>query len=191
MDKAAIRACVKARRQLATRDEPAALLARLQMLASWRTAKHPCIYLALPDEAPTYDILKNCLARGLDVRVPRVAGKGRLTLHSLYCLDTLHPGAYGIPEPTADTPECTVADTDCVLVPGVAFDASGRRVGRGGGYYDRFLAQLAPHVPRIALAREWQFFPSLPAEAHDMQMDWILTAERITACAPDGHGHFQ
>ncbi|MDR2512683.1 MAG: 5-formyltetrahydrofolate cyclo-ligase [Puniceicoccales bacterium] len=197
-EKAAIRACVKAQYQLGNpNDEAAALLTRLQMLAHWRFALRPCLYCSLPDEAPTHAILKDCFVRGLIIHIPRVAGEGRLALHPVHSFDALRPGAFGILEPAPESPECALQDTDCVLVPGLAFDLSGRRIGRGGGYYDRFLVQLPPCVPRIALAREWQLFPSVPAETHDARMDWILTPERICACASGkaklsshGKGHF-
>ena len=83
------------------------------------------------------------------------------------------PGAYGIPEPVDDGPE---ADDPAalVLMPGLAFDPQGHRLGYGGGFYDRFLA-AEPH-PTIALCYAFQLLPQLETEAHDIPVDAVLSA---------------
>jgi len=83
------------------------------------------------------------------------------------------PGAYGIPEPVDDGPE---ADDPAalVLMPGLAFDPQGHRLGYGGGFYDRFLA-AEPH-PTIALCYAFQLLPRLETEAHDIPVDAVLSA---------------
>jgi 5-formyltetrahydrofolate cyclo-ligase len=159
-----------------------ALLARLQTLAAWRDARRPCVYVSLPDEAPTDAILESCFATGAVVCVPRVVGDA-LALHLVRSRAELAVGAFGILEPSADVPECPPDGTDCVIIPGLAFDATGGRVGRGKGFYDRFLAHVPARMPRIALAREWQIFPSVPSDAHDARMNWIVTPERTIFCA--------
>lgn len=164
----------------------AALLARLQTLPAWRHARRPSVYAATAGEAPTEAVLADCFARGLAVLAPRVAGRD-IALHAVRSFAELAPGAFGILEPRADSPVCALEETDCVIVPGVAFDAAGGRVGRGGGYYDRFLSRV-PAAPRIALAWEWQVFAQVPADARDERVDWIVTPEHVLRCETAGRG---
>ena len=86
--------------------------------------------------------------------------------------DQVAPGAYGIPEPIADEP---IADDDTalVLMPGLAFDPEGRRLGYGGGFYDRFLAR-EPNHPLVALCYGFQMFDHLETEAHDIPVDLVI-----------------
>ncbi len=102
----------------------------------------------------------------------------------LHALDELEPGFYGIPEPKKTLREqpdrtATLQEIELVLVPGLAFDAKGNRLGRGAGYYDRFLAKLPKSVKTVALAFECQLFESIPVEPHDRKVDYIITEERV------------
>ncbi|MDR2862775.1 MAG: 5-formyltetrahydrofolate cyclo-ligase [Puniceicoccales bacterium] len=187
MNKAEVRAQMRRRRIEEAQRSPesgaaaaVALLEQLRTLAVWREARRPCVYVATAGEAPTQAILTHCFAAGIAVRIPRVAGEA-LTLHPVHGLENLVPGAFGLLEPPVDAPDCALQDVDCVLVPGVAFDNGGRRVGRGKGFYDRFLAQI-PDVPRIGLAFEWQVLSTVPADLHDERMDWLVTPERVLVC---------
>ena len=72
---------------------------------------------------------------------------------------------------------------DLAVVPGVGFDLAGRRLGRGGGHYDRFLAS-APGLPAVGLAYEFQIRDVLPGEPHDRDVNWIVTEERVIDCSP-------
>jgi 5-formyltetrahydrofolate cyclo-ligase len=158
----------------------AALLENLRELAIWRTAQHPCIYASVPGEAPTEALLEDCFLREIAVLLPRVNGE-ELELREVRGMDALVPGAFGIREPGGATRVATPTETDCVLIPGVAFDATGGRVGRGRGFYDRLLARI-PNVPRIALAWEWQLLEQVPVDSRDAKMDWLITPERILRC---------
>jgi 5-formyltetrahydrofolate cyclo-ligase len=93
-------------------------------------------------------------------------------------------GYQGIPEPRIECPLAVAADVDWALVPGVAFDASGRRLGYGGGFYDRLLPLLAPRTPRVAGAFACQIVARVPAAPHDLTVDTVVTeAQTIEACA--------
>ena len=85
----------------------------------------------------------------------------------------LVPGAYGIPEPPEDAEILDPRAFGLILVPGVAFSPEGRRLGRGGGYYDRYLADT--RGLKVALARDLQLTPHLPAGPHDIDVDLIIT----------------
>ena len=94
------------------------------------------------------------------------------------------PGYRGIPEPHADCPRVALASIDWVLVPGIAFDAEGRRVGYGGGYYDRLLPLLEKGAARVAGAFELQIVERVPAAPHDTTVDAIVTERRTLEPPP-------
>lgn len=126
------------------------------------------------------------LAAGKVVVSPRVDSVARmLTLHRVADLDhDVAPGYRGIPEPL---PHCSLfpaAAIDWVLVPGVAFDAAGRRLGYGGGYYDRLLPLVPRRAPRIAGAFDVQLIDAVPTGPHDLIVDSILTETRQIAIGP-------
>ena len=87
-------------------------------------------------------------------------------------------GHLDIPEPLSTRPQVPRAAIDFVLVPGVAFDLEGRRLGYGGGYYDRLLPLLAPHATRVAGAFDVQIVERVPAAPHDVRVDTIVTESR-------------
>ena len=94
----------------------------------------------------------------------------------------MEPGRFGIrePKPQVGTPQA-IADIDAILVPAVAFDRRGYRVGYGGGYYDRFLPELRGRAVRVGLAFACQLVDSVPAGAHDVPVDFIVTETEIIA----------
>ncbi|MBN1910696.1 MAG: 5-formyltetrahydrofolate cyclo-ligase, partial [Pirellulales bacterium] len=107
-----------------------------------------------------------------------------LRLFRLTSLDELSPGAYGIPEPRPelrDLPDRRIEPDwlDLVLVPGVAFDRKGGRLGQGAGYFDRFLPTVPAHVPRVGLAFACQLFPKIPMAPHDVRMDCVVAESGI------------
>lgn len=177
MTKVAARRLIRQRRQLATLDVTCAvsmkLLAQVCGIAAWRQARCPCIYISLANEAPTQALLDACFANGTKVVVPRVNGD-MLALHEIARETELIPGQFGILEPAKDAPLCSPSEVDCVIVPGVAFDGTGARLGYGKGFYDKLLAPI-PQTPRIGLAFDWQILPSVPLESHDLRMHWVVT----------------
>jgi 5-formyltetrahydrofolate cyclo-ligase len=158
----------------------AAFLTNVRKLPAWHEVRRPCIYVSLPGEAPTAAILEDFFRRGFAALVPRVNGDV-LELCEIRDKASLVSGAFGILEPSRKLPAVAPETADCVLVPGVAFDADGGRVGHGRGFYDRLLAHI-PDVLRVALAWEWQLLPEVPVAAHDVRMDWIATPERLLRC---------
>lgn len=91
----------------------------------------------------------------------------------------LVPGQFRIPEPPPTAPCVALNELDLVLVPGVAFDRAGRRLGRGRGFYDRLLAEISGI--KCGVAFDWQILPELPAEPHDITMDYLLTPSELFA----------
>lgn len=178
------RAIRRALRSLDPRErglQEARLLAWVPDLPGFLEARVVLLYMgALPEEVPTRALLELCLARGQHLLLPRAdpAAK-RLRLHRVVDLARdLHHGIMNIPEPLAELPECDPADVAWALVPGLAFDERGFRLGRGAGYYDRLLPALSASCPRWAIAFEEQCVPRLPTEAHDQPVHGVLTPRR-------------
>ena len=183
-------------RALAARDalpEPVRAAASLRIadgitsLASFAAARTVLVTLPFRSEWDTRPLFAVALARGMTIALPRVNGDTRmLDLHGVTDIATeTSPGYRGIPEPSSTLPRIDIRTVDWVLVPGVAFDASGRRLGYGGGYYDRLLALLTPGTPRIAGAYDLQVVPHVPAAPHDLLVDVIATPTRMLTTARD------
>jgi 5-formyltetrahydrofolate cyclo-ligase len=150
-------------------------------------ASSKAVLLTLPfgSEWDTRALLEAALARGKTVALPRVNRTSR-TLDICAITRPDHdaaPGYRGIPEPGAHCALLDLASIDWVLVPGVAFDREGRRLGYGGGYYDRLLPQLRPDAHRAAGAFELQLVDRVPAAAHDVVMDAVVTEKRSFSIA--------
>lgn len=132
-------------------------------------------YHALPDEADPALLMERLVELGCHIAYPRVVGKGLpLEFHRVPDGEVLAPGAFGIHEPLDIWPR---AVPNILLVPLLAFDSSGYRLGYGGGFYDRTLALLK--VPAIGIAYAGQEVASLPGEPHDRTLDMILTEQGI------------
>jgi 5-formyltetrahydrofolate cyclo-ligase len=128
-------------------------------------------YHALADEADPALLLERLVELGCHIAFPRVAAKGLpLEFHRVPDGEVLAPGAFGIHEPLDIWPRVV---PQVLLVPLLAFDPSGHRLGYGGGFYDRSLARL--QVPAIGIAYAGQEVPSLPHEAHDRTLTMVLT----------------
>lgn len=156
-----------------------AFAARLWALPFWREAKFPALYVSSGGEASTRSILDELFREGRAVALPRVEGAG-LRLHRVTSFAELVPGKFGILEPRAEAPDVGAGEPDFIVVPGVAFDRRGHRVGYGKGYYDRLLASTA--APVLALAYGFQIVHHVPDETHDRRMDYILTPDELVDC---------
>jgi len=159
---------------------------RLIALPSFLEARTVLVTIPFRNEWDSRLLAQCALALGKTLVSPRVDLRTRmLSLHRICDLSTdLAPGYRGIPEPTTRCPSVTIESIEWVLVPGVAFDVHGGRLGYGGGYYDRLLPLLAADAPRIAGAFEAQLVAEVPAAPHDLSVDAIVTEERVIECAP-------
>lgn len=132
-------------------------------------------YHALPEEADPSLLLARLVELGCEVAFPRVTGKGQpLDFHHVPDGEVLAPGSYGIPEPLEHWPR---ARPGLLLVPLLAFDAQGHRLGYGGGFYDRTLALLK--VPAVGIAYAGQEAASLPRGPHDMALTMVVTEQGV------------
>jgi 5-formyltetrahydrofolate cyclo-ligase len=156
-----------------------AFATRLWALPLWSAAKFPALYVSTGGEASTRRILEELFRAGRAVALPRVEG-AELRLHRVTSFADLIPGKFGILEPDPATPSVAPGEPDLVIVPGVAFDRRGHRVGYGKGYYDRLLA--VAEAPTLALAYGFQLVHHIPDEEHDKRMDYILTPDELIVC---------
>lgn len=130
------------------------------------------LYSALPDEVPTQHLMDELVAQGKTVLLPRVISDTKMELRRYTGKQDLKEGAYGILEPTGEL--FTDYDAiDVAVIPGMAFDAEGHRLGRGKGFYDRFLARV-PYIYKIGLCFSWQVVDRVPSDEHDIRMDEII-----------------
>jgi 5-formyltetrahydrofolate cyclo-ligase len=158
--------------------------------SEFREATSIVLYSGLSNEVATDLIARRVLAGGRPLAYPKVVGHDppRLAFFRVGSLEHLSLGAYGILEPNAEATEAgevDVKDFDCIVVPGVAFDVLGNRVGFGKGFYDRRLSTLSngSHSKAsviVALAYGFQVMKdALPVEPHDVRMDMIVTEKEV------------
>lgn len=177
MDKKALRREIREKKRAMTEEEIISRSEKLGQLftqsQAYRNAKTVYGYLPYNQEVRTVPILERALRDGKRVAVPKIYGD---TMKFLYLddLSRVEKNDMGIPEPIDDTP---VAEdkTALVLMPGLAFTKQGDRMGYGGGFYDRFLAEEPDH-PTLALCYEFQMVDSLPTEEYDIPVDIVLWA---------------
>ena len=146
---------------------------RLFGLEEWREAEVVFCYVGTGREIDTSRIIDRRLAGGKRVGVPLCTGPGVMEVREIDGWDCLVPGRYGILEPKRECPLMEPEEIGLAVVPGLSFTADGVRLGYGGGYYDRYLPRV--RGIKLALCREQCLSDSLPAEAHDLPMDLVLT----------------
>jgi 5-formyltetrahydrofolate cyclo-ligase len=151
------------------------LVLRLKEEPLWKASRSVLFYSALPGEPDLSSLLQEALADGKTVAFPRymAATESYITCQITDASRDLAPGRYGIFEPRSSCAELPLNRLDFLLVPGVAFDLSGARLGRGKGYFDRLLARALG--VRCGVAFDWQVLPELPTEPHDVRVDCLVT----------------
>ena len=156
----------------------ASAVALLLEQEQWKKAKSVLLFTPLGDELDLLLCFEEARTAGKLIALPRY-----LPDQAVYCAamyegtpETLSRGQFGVPEPRVNAPVVPLNRLDLALVPGVAFDLSGRRLGRGRGFYDRLLAEVTG--VKCGVAFDEQIVPELPEEPHDMAMDFILTPTR-------------
>ena len=168
------------------RERSVRLVAQLAAQPAWETARRVLLFAPLPVE-PDIDLL--WLSDALEDKecaYPRVAGPA-IRLYIVGHVEELEPTRWGLREPVpVAAREADIGDFDVVLVPGLAFDQSGGRLGRGGGFYDRLLAERGPRSVVVGIGFDFQRMPELPRAPHDALMDYVCTEESVQARSPAG-----
>jgi 5-formyltetrahydrofolate cyclo-ligase len=184
--KRALRLDVIARRDaLSERDRAAASLAiadRVAALPEAREARSAMAFWSFGSEVDTGPLIERLVAGGKIVALPRIEGSDVVPV-------TFVPGepttetSFGAMEPAGGR-ELDPSELDLVIVPGVAFDRSGNRLGFGAGYYDRFLPRTRAGVPKIAIGFALQVLPEVPTGRTDHRVDAIVTESEVIRCRP-------
>ena len=177
MDKKALRASIRARKRAMSEEEIVSRSEKLTALflesEPYKNAKTIYGYLPYNQEVRTVPLLEQAQRDGKRVAVPKCYGD-EMRFIWLDDLTKVEKGYANIPEPIEDGP---IADdeTALVLMPGLAFDPQGHRIGYGGGFYDKFLS-AEPNHPTLALCYEFQMLPVLETEEHDIPVDTVIWA---------------
>jgi len=148
----------------------------------WQEAQRIMCYLSFKQEVATHEIIQGAWQQKKQVIIPVCKPNSFEIIPSvLNSFADLEPKTMGILEPKEDKlAPVDPLTIDLCLIPGLAFDLLGHRIGFGAGYYDRFLPQLKKHTPKIALAYGMQLSSiPLPADKHDIKMDYIITEDNI------------
>ncbi len=177
MNKQELRRTIRERKRAMTEEEIVersnALAEKFYNSPAYQAASTIYGYLPYNQEVRTVPMLQRALDEGKRVAIPKVYGEEMRFIY-LEDLTQVSKGYAGIPEPIADAPVAEDKQA-LVLMPGLAFDPQGHRIGYGGGFYDRFLAQ-EPHHPTLALCYEFQMQAHLDTEEFDIPVDTVLWA---------------
>jgi 5-formyltetrahydrofolate cyclo-ligase len=149
----------------------------LSVLEQYAKAKIVMFYASHKSEVHTDDMISEAL-KSKKVVLPKVEN-GEIIPLLILDMENLIPGLGGIREPLL-APSMKLSSIDAVVVPGIAFDETGHRIGTGKGFYDAFLKKL--HAVKIGLAFECQLVESIPHEPHDVHLDFIVTENSIIDC---------
>jgi len=151
------------------------LVLRLKEEPLWKASQCFLFFSALPGEPDLSSLVSEVLKDGKTVAFPRyvAATESYAACQIANPTEDLAPGRYGIFEPRASCAELPLNKLDFLLVPGVGFDLSGARLGRGKGYFDRLLVRASG--VRCGVAFDWQVLPELPTEPHDVRVDCLIT----------------
>ncbi|MCE0522129.1 MAG: 5-formyltetrahydrofolate cyclo-ligase [Methylacidiphilales bacterium] len=187
----------KMRREMRTRlrGMDPALRAEASLVISQAAANLPAflasrcvaLFAPLPTEPDIHPLIEEAWAQGKRVVLPLMIKRGsvpELDWHEVAGWDeVVVPGPFGLREPDPlRCPRVSVAELDCVFVPGVAFDPEGFRLGRGGGFYDRFLGSASPTLPCVGLMFDQQKVPLVPREPHDQPLRSVITEDGLINC---------
>lgn len=182
MNKKEMRAFVRARiseiPESKRLSEDAVIYKNAMSLPEWEAAKSVFVYVGIGCEVRTDTLIEKLISDGKRVCVPLCRENGVMDAVYIPSLDFLKPGRYGIPEPQECGEKAQPEELDIIIVPGVAFGIDGTRLGRGAGYYDRFLCR-AENAKKIALCREAALSETVPTETHDEKVDIIVSERRI------------
>ncbi|MBX3321816.1 MAG: 5-formyltetrahydrofolate cyclo-ligase [Phycisphaeraceae bacterium] len=178
--KAEVRASLRAIEPPADRAQAeAAIVESLREVCS-EDEKGVLAYLWLGDEPRIDDLMQWLLSRGRCVCVPMVDwSAGEMAPGRVGNLDSLVTGRYGVREPEGGSEVVPILEIGTVLVPGVGFDRDGYRLGRGGGFYDRFLSRLGPEVRRVGVVFENRVVACVPRDPWDEKVERIVTERGV------------
>ena len=183
-NKKALRASIKQKRRALSieyrQQASRKMQAELTRLPCYQ-AEYIMLYMAMQDEVQLDELIAMVLKDGKKAAIPLVTGAGLMEAVELSDMADLVPDKYGIKTVSEEKRRLIAPDKiDLIIVPGVAFDKAGHRLGMGGGFYDRFMLRASRAV-RTALAYDCQLLAVVPAEVHDLTVDYIITEKQNIA----------
>jgi 5-formyltetrahydrofolate cyclo-ligase len=165
---------------------------RLRMTKEYQNCNHLFAFVSFGTEVNTLDIIRQAFIDNKKVSVPKVEAKG-MEFYEVHSLDGLISSKFGVPEPLSseDTRYKTMihsSETEqenrLMLLPGLAFDSTGNRIGYGAGYYDRYLSKFpSNHFYKMAIAYDFQLMEQITAEDYDIKADAIITPTQRIQCS--------
>ncbi|MGE0145480.1 MAG: 5-formyltetrahydrofolate cyclo-ligase [Planctomycetota bacterium] len=171
--------------EAARADRSAAAARNLANSVVWRDSRSLGVFLSLPFEIDTTPILELAWRTDRRVFAPKVdSATSSLQFLPVRTWSDCLPGYRGILEPVHGE-ECPIDRLDLLLVPGMAFDPGGGRLGQGGGFYDLLLAGAPARLSVCGVAFEMQVVESVPRESHDRDVDFLVTDHRFRRCRPN------
>lgn len=184
-NKKALRASIKQKRRALSieyrQQASRKMQAELTRLPCYQAAEYIMLYMAMQDEVQLDELIAMALKDGKKAVIPLVTGAGLMEAVELSDMADLVPDKYGIKTVSEEKRRLIAPDKiDLIIVPGVAFDKAGHRLGMGGGFYDRFMLRASRAV-RAALAYDCQLLAAVPAEVHDLTVDYIITEKQNIA----------
>lgn len=152
------------------------IIEQLMVLKRVNISNNFCVYCSFRREVQTNELILYLLNKHKNVAIPKIAND-TLTLHNISSLNDVRRSSYGISEPINMSEPIDKHDIDVFVIPGLAFDRFGTRLGRGKGYYDKLLQGVT--TLKIGLAFSEQIFPLLPKNNHDIVMDIVITERQV------------
>lgn len=146
----------------------------------YKEAENIFIFVSFDNEVDTHGIITKALEEGKKIYVPKIKSKDRgMEIFRIKSMDDLEEGYFGVLEPLDESEKITGDDLDLIVVPGIAFDREGHRLGYGGGFYDRFFQNLTKEIPKIALGYNVQVAEEIVREKHDEKINGLITETDI------------
>lgn len=186
MDKSHLRAEFLQKREslppAVKRQKDKKILARLEKSPLFKKSREFFTYLSHRNEVATDPLIQKYFGKK-KIIVPKIRGRA-ICLYELHHPGKFKKGRFGIREPKICLPRRVFSEIDCALIPAIAFDKGGHRIGFGGGYFDRLLKKL--HCTTIGLAYEFQIIDKVPVGSYDVAVEYIVTERRIIRCRKNG-----
>ncbi len=161
-------------------EKSEAICRQLEQLPQYKDAKKILVYVSAKDEVATHALIKDALAAGRQVYVPKIH-EATLAICPLSTWEDLQPGTFGILEPCDIATPAQPEEMGLIIVPGLAFDPRGHRIGYGKGHYDKLLKSTKGY--KVGLAFAEQVIEAVPDEAHDVPLDLIITDNTARKCS--------
>lgn len=153
------------------------IVRNIEALPEYKAAERILFFYSIWNEPDTHGMIERALKAGKTVTLPQSLPQGIMVARQIRSLDELVPAAYNIPSPTEDMPEIPPEEIDFIVVPSIAYDRRGYRLGHGGGYYDRYMKRTDAF--RCGIARERMLIDEAPTDEYDMAVHCLVTENEV------------